>query len=612
MEPTHKEYGARAAGAAPLSRVLVANRGEIAVRVIRACKDLGITSVAVHSEPDAHAMHVRLADESVLLPGASATETYLNIDLIVRVMKDTGADAVHPGYGFLAESADFARAVEAAGGVFIGPDADAITVMGSKVSARSAAVEAGVPLTPGSDGPITTPDEIRDFAGRHGYPVAVKASFGGGGRGMRVIRDDGSVVESLNAAQREAQAYFGHPEVYVEKYLERPRHVEVQVFGDQHGNVVALSTRDCTVQRRHQKLVEEAPCAVISPTTDDAMCSAAVALARSVGYVGAGTLEFLVEDDAFYFLEMNTRLQVEHPVTEAITGLDLVAEQLRVAAGFPLSFAQSDVTARGHALELRINAEDPADLVFRPVPGAIEKLTPPSGFGTRWDGGYQTGDSVSEYYDGLIGKLVVHATDRPSAIARAQRALDELEVRGIPTTALAHRAILSHPTFAADQHTTTWLENDGDLRAQLTVPSTPPEELPEVSEAEDVTDGRGRSTVTVGGRTYWVPQVSQTEGGPGAAAPGDFGSAPAAGNNRRRASGMTGSADGVVRAPMQGTIVALSAEVGDIVSESDVVCVLEAMKMENPVTAGRAGRVTRVDVVVGGGVSPGDTIVVIE
>lgn len=603
---------AGADGARPLTRVLVANRGEIAVRVFRACKDLGITSVAVHSEPDSDAMHVRLADEAVLLPGSSAAETYLNIDLIVRVMKDTGADAVHPGYGFLAESAEFARAVEAAGGVFIGPGAEAISVMGSKVSARNAAIAAGVPLTPGSAGPINSPEEVGEFADLHGYPVAVKASFGGGGRGMRVIRDDPSVGESLSAAQREAQAYFGHAEVYVEKYLERPRHVEVQVFGDHHGNVVALSTRDCTVQRRHQKLIEEAPCAVISTSTGDAMCSAAVALASSVGYVGAGTVEFLVEDDEFYFLEMNTRLQVEHPVTEAVTGIDLVAEQLRVAGGFPLSFKQAEVAARGHALELRINAEDPADGLFRPVPGAIEKLTAPSGYGTRWDGGYGTGDAVSEYYDGLIGKLVVHAADRQSAIVRAQRALAELEVHGIPTTAPAHRAILSHPTFMADQHTTTWLENDADLRAQLSEPSTSPEELPEVPQTMDAARSRDRSTVTVAGRTYWVPQVNQHPTSPGSTIPGDLGIAATSGNSRRRASGMAGSADGVVRAPMQGTIVSLSTKVGDIVTETDVVCVLEAMKMENPVSAGKAGRVARVDVAVGGGVSPGDTILFIE
>jgi len=586
----------------PFGKVLVANRGEIAVRVIRACRDLGIASVAVYSEPDAGALHVRLADEAYPLSGASPAETYLDVDAIVKAAVDSGADAVHPGYGFLSESTALARAVAAAGIVFVGPGVDAIAVMGSKVSARAAAVAAGVPLAPGSDGPVESADEVRAFAAAHGYPVAVKASYGGGGRGMRIVRDDAEADGAVAAARREAQAYFGQAEIYLERYLERPRHVEVQVFGDQHGTVVSVGSRDCTVQRRHQKLIEEAPCGVISPGTREAMEAAAVALARSVGYVGAGTVEFLVEDDRFYFLEMNTRLQVEHPVTELVSGIDLVAEQLRVAAGWPLSFRQSDVVIRGHAIELRINAEDPTDGRFRPVPGPITTLRPPLGYGTRFDAGYESGDVVSEHYDGLLGKLVVHAADRRGAIDRALRALGELSVAGVPTTAAAHEVILRHPVFRADEHVTTWLETDPELRAALAAP----EET--VPLTETVTAPADRSLVTVGGRQFWIPY----HGGSAASAPAAPPPPTTAGASSRRSAGMSGSADGVVRAPMQGTIAAVAVAAGAEVAATDVVCVLEAMKMENPITAGRAGRVVDVRVSVGSGVSPGDTLLVIE
>ncbi|MEV4105343.1 acetyl-CoA carboxylase biotin carboxylase subunit [Nonomuraea sp. NPDC049649] len=587
-------------GSPLFGKVLVANRGEIAVRVIRACRDLGITSVAVHSDADADALHVRLADEAYALPGTSPADTYLNVDMIMKALSESEACAVHPGYGFLSESTVLAEAVTKAGKVFIGPPTEAISVMGSKVTARQAAERAGVPLVPGSDGPVTSGDDVRAFGDRHGYPIAVKASYGGGGRGMRIVRDGAEADEAVAAAQREAQAYFGQPEIYLERYLERPRHVEVQIVADTHGGVISLGNRDCTVQRRHQKLIEEAPCTVISDATRRAMDEAAVALAASVGYVGAGTVEFLVEDDAFYFLEMNTRLQVEHPVTELVTGVDLVAEQIRVAAGLPLSIRAEDVVMRGHALELRINAEDPTSGLFRPTPGKLTELRPPLGFGVRFDGGYETGDTVSEYYDGLIGKLIVHAQDRPAAIARARRALSELRVSGVATTRPAHDAVLGHPEFVGDRHHTTWLETDADLAHALTPAET------EAAAPEPVAD---RSLVVVAGREYWIPY--HAEPAAGAAAPPQA-APPPSGSSRRRSAGMAGSSDGIVRAPMQGTIAAVSAQVGSEVGADDVVCVLEAMKMENPVTAGKAGRVTEVRVTVGAGVSPGDTLLVIE
>lgn len=607
--------------------VLVANRGEIAVRVIRACRDLDLTAVAVYSEPDADALHVRLADEAYPLPGAEAAQTYLHVDAVMQAVTDSGAGAVHPGYGFLSESTALAEAVRAAGRVFVGPDPAAIAVMGSKVSARQAADRAGVPLVPGSDGPVATGEHVRAFAETHGYPVAVKASYGGGGRGMRIVRDDAGTDGAVAAAAREAQASFAAPEVYLERYLERPRHVEVQVLADGTGEVVAVGDRDCTVQRRHQKLIEEAPCTVISEATRREMAAAAEALAAAVGYIGAGTVEFLVEDDRFFFLEMNTRLQVEHPVTELVTGVDLVAEQLRIAAGAPLSVQREQLAARGHAVELRINAEDPTDGLFRPTPGTLHDLRPPLGFGTRFDSGYECGDTVSGHYDGLIGKLIVHAPDRPAALARARRALSELRVHGVATTRPAHEAVLRHPVFTADAHFTTWLETDDELRAALAAPAPGgPASDPGREPGPEDSHGRNRgaaasgdrAVVTVGGREYWVPYIPQGPTG-GSATTAMAGTPPPAAPppppsaaSRRRGSGMAGAGDGVVRAPMQGTITHLPAGVGTEVAAGDVVCVLEAMKMENPVTAGKAGQVAEIRVAVGAAVSPGDSLVIVE
>ena len=579
-------------------KVLIANRGEIAVRVIRACREMGVQSVAVYSELDRNALHTRLADEAYALGGQTAAESYINTEAILDVIERSGADAVHPGYGFFSENADFARAITERGVAFIGPKPEAIEVMGDKISARHAAERVGVHGVPGTTELITDPQQVKDFGAEFGYPVAIKAAYGGGGRGMKVVHSEDEVEAQLESAQREALAYFGRDEAYMERYLTAPRHVEVQVLADQHGNCVYLGTRDCSAQRRHQKLIEEAPAADIPDEIIAAMGEAAVAVAKGCDYVNAGTVEFLYENGSFYYLEMNTRLQVEHPATELITGVDLVEMQLRVASGEPLPFTQDEVEIRGHSIEIRINAEDPAEGAFLPSPGPITKLATPDGFGTRFDTGYESGDEISQYYDNLVGKLIVWGHDRPTAINRAKRALGELIIEGVATTIPADLAILEHPDFVAMQHSTKWVEETLDLTGvtggAAAAPADDDEELVE-----------RKTTVEVNGKrfavTAWVPASA--------------GVAAAAAPKKRKAraeAGGSAAGSGKVAVPMQGTIVKVLVEVGDTVEADQPVVVLEAMKMENNIGADKAGTIAEVKVAVGDTVGAGDVVVVIE
>jgi acetyl-CoA/propionyl-CoA carboxylase biotin carboxyl carrier protein len=591
------------------SKVLIANRGEIAVRVIRACQELGVTTVAVYSDLDRDALHVRLADEAYALGGQTAAESYLNTEKILEVIERSGAEAVHPGYGFFSENTDFARAITERGVTFIGPPPEAIEVMGDKVSSRIAAQQAGVSGVPGTTEFLKSGDEVVAFGESHGWPVAIKAAFGGGGRGMRVVKSADEAHEALESAQSESLKGFGRAECYVERYLTWPRHIEMQVFADSHGNAVWIGERDCSAQRRHQKLVEESPAPNFPDDVRRAMGEAAVKVTKACGYVNAGTVEFLFQEGEFYFLEMNTRLQVEHPVTELTTGLDLVAEQLRVASGEVLSFTQADVDAarRGHAIEVRVNAENPAGGAFLPSPGAITRLAPPQGFGVRWDGGYEAGDEVSQYYDNLVGKLIVWGADRPTAIARMLRSLREFRIEGIHTTIPADIAILEHADFAAGEHSTKWVEDRLDLSG-IGVAGEPPagdgegaEQLPKVQRDVDVeVDGR-RYSVKV-----WVPDVPMV-----AVAAGG----PAAGPRPRRAAAAGGSAvagSGKVAVPMQGTIVKVLVEVGQAVEVGTALVVLEAMKMENSISADKAGTITEIKVEPGQAVASGDVVVIIE
>jgi len=583
-------------------KVLIANRAEIAVRVIRTCRELGIATVAVYSELDRDAMHVRMADEAYPLGGQSAAESYLNTDAILDAITRSGADAVHPGYGFFSENTDFARAITAAGVTFIGPPPEAIEIMGDKISSRRAAEAVGVSGVPGRTEPITDPAQVTEFGAAVGWPIAIKAAYGGGGRGMKVVSSPDEVADAVESAQREAQSYFGRPEIYVERYLEWPRHIEMQIIADTHGNTLWLGERDCSPQRRHQKLIEESPAADFPDDVRRAMGEAAVTVAKACGYVNAGTVEFLYEGGEFYFLEMNTRLQVEHPVTEMVTGLDLVEWQLRVAAGEALGFAQDEVQRNGHSIEVRINAEDPAGGRFVPSPGTIATFRPPGGPGVRLDAGYESGDTVSQFYDNLVAKLIVWGADRESARRRMLRALDETVITGIATTIPADVVILSHPDFVAGRHSTRWVEDRLDL-ASLD-PATPNQAGP----AGDGDDTAARVlrevTAEVDGRRYqvrlWVPDVSSGGGARSGTRP-----------HKPRAT-VAGSGSGSVVAPMQGTIVKVLVSPGDTVEVNETVCLLEAMKMENAITAEKAGTVKEVHVAAGDSVGPGDVIAVIE
>ncbi|MEZ5219926.1 MAG: acetyl-CoA carboxylase biotin carboxylase subunit [Ilumatobacteraceae bacterium] len=587
-----------------LQKILIANRGEIAVRVIRAARELGIKTVAVYSELDRESLHVRLADEAYALGGQTAAESYLNTEAILAAIDQSGADGVHPGYGFFSENADFARAITAKGVAFIGPPPEAIDEMGDKVSSRKAALRGGAPIVPGTTEFVTTADEIRAFGAEHGYPIAIKAAFGGGGRGMKVVRSADEVQDAMDSAQRESKAFFGRDEIYIERYLTWPRHVEVQVVGDQHGNYVWVSTRDCSAQRRHQKLIEEAPSYGMAEGIEDRMGEAAIKAAKAVGYYNAGTVEFIYQDGDFFFLEMNTRLQVEHPVTEVITGIDLVEWQIRVASGETLPMTQDEVAAhrRGHGIEVRINAENPAGGKFLPSPGTITKLVAPDGFGIRFDAGYMPGDTVSQYYDNLVGKLIVWGKDRPTAIARTIRALEEMEIEGVATTIPADLAILKHPDFQAMEHSTKWVEEKLDLSG---VEAPKP---PAPAEGEEPLVQR-TTTVEVNGKRFdvkmWVPDSPMVAAGPAKAAKKPTRSSGGGGGG----GGAAGS--GNVEVPMQGTIVKVLVEVGQTVEVGQAVVVLEAMKMENQITAEKAGTIKEIKVSQGDTVGAGDVVAVI-
>ena len=585
------------------TKVLIANRGEIAVRVIRTCRELGIATVAVYSELDRDALHVRIADEAYALGGRTAAESYLNTEAIVDVITRSGADAVHPGYGFFSENTDFARRVTELGVTFVGPPPGAIEVMGDKISSREAADAAGVPGVPGRNDVLQSADEVVAFGEEFGWPVAIKAAYGGGGRGMKVVHEAGQAAAALESAQREAKAAFGRDEAYLERYLTWPRHIEMQVMADTHGNAVWIGERDCSAQRRHQKLVEESPAPAFPAEIRQAMGEAAVKVALACGYVNAGTVEFLYQDGDFFFLEMNTRLQVEHPVTEAVTGLDLVAEQLSIAAGNPLSFTQDDIELRGHAIEARINAEDPTGGKFLPAPGRITKLQIPNGPWTRFDAGYAEGDEVSQFYDNLIAKLIVWGRDREEARRRLVRALDELVIEGVATTSPAHKLILTHPDFIAAEHSTKWVEEVLDMSS-----ITPPAAPAPASEDGEEPRVRRQVDVEVDGRRFsvamWVP-----EGAPVVAAGGG---APRRSRPKPASGGGSAAGTGQVIAPMQGTIVKVLVAAGDEVEVGTPVVVLEAMKMENQIIAEKAGKVTDVRCEPGQAVGAGDVVLVIE
>ena len=583
----------------PLQKVLIANRGEIAVRVIRACKDSGIGSVAVYAEPDRDALFVRLADEAYSLEGSTPGDSYLSIEKIIAVAQRSGADSVHPGYGFLAENADFAQAVLDAGLIWIGPPPAAIEALGDKAKAKHIAETANAPLAPGTKDPVKDADEVVAFAQENGLPVAIKAVFGGGGRGLKVARTLEEIPEQYESAVREAVSAFGRGECLVEKFLDQPRHVETQCLADSHGNVVVVSTRDCSLQRRHQKLVEEAPAPFLSDDQLKRLYESSKAILKEAGYVGAGTCEFLVaRDGTISFLEVNTRLQVEHPVSEEVTGIDLVREMFRIAAGEELGYDDPEII--GHSIEFRINAED-GGKGFLPAPGTLTKWAPPSGPGVRVDGGYEEGETVPGAFDSLVAKLIITGRTREQAIERSRRALDEFVVDGMPTVIPFHRDVLDNPAYNASGGSfdvyTTWIETDYDNQLE---PYAGSREADEPGERE-------RVTVEVGGKRVEVV----LPGGLGASAA----AAPTGGKKPKRKGGSGGGAavsGDAITAPMQGTIVKISVDEGATVSAGDQIFVIEAMKMEQPITAHKDGVVTGIAAEVGATVGSGDVLAEIK
>ena len=582
-----------------IEKVLIANRGEIAIRVARACADSGIASVAVYADPDRDALHVKVADEAFALGGSSAAESYLVIEKLIDAAKKSGANAVHPGYGFLSENADFAQAVISAGLIWIGPPPQAIRDLGDKVSARHIAARAGAPQVQGTPDPVKDSSEVVAFAKEHGLPIAIKAAFGGGGRGLKVARNLEEIPELFESAVREAVAAFGRGECFVERYLDNPRHVETQCLADEHGNVVIVSTRDCSLQRRHQKLVEEAPAPFLSQSQIDELYSSSKAIMKEAKYVGAGTCEFLIGlDGTISFLEVNTRLQVEHPVSEEVAGIDLVREQFRIAQGEVLGY--DDPELRGHSIEFRINGEDPGR-GFLPAPGSLTLWNPPSGPGIRLDAGFEKGDVIGGNFDSLLAKLIVTGRNRQEALERSRRALAEFEIDGIATALTFHRAVVSDPAFApADPSApftvhTRWIETEFNN----TIPAF-------AGAAGDLAETSQRTpiTVEVDGRRIEVILPSDMSIGSASGA-----KKPARKINKK--SGAAGSGDSVV-APMQGTIVKIAVTEGQEVAQGDLVIVLEAMKMEQPLTAHKAGIITGLTAEVGATVATGTELMEIK
>ena len=575
----------------PVSKILIANRGEIAVRVIRAARDEGLQTVAVYADPDRDAQHVKLADEAYALGGSTAAQSYLVMDKLIEIAIRSGADAVHPGYGFLSENAQFAQKCIDAGLTWIGPSPESITQLGDKVAARHIAQKVGAPLVPGTKDPVKSADEVVAFADEHGLPIAVKAAFGGGGRGIKVARDRESIVEMYESAVREATAAFGRGECFIERFLDSPRHVETQCLADAHGNVVVVSTRDCSLQRRNQKLVEEAPAPYLTDEQNERLYEASRAILREAGYQGAGTCEFLVgTDGTISFLEVNTRLQVEHPVSEEISGLDLVREQFRIARGEKIE--EKDPVLRGHSFEFRINGED-AGRSFMPAPGTIEKMTVPTGPGVRWDSGFVAGDVIGGNFDSMLAKLIVTGADREQALQRARRALAELSIEGMPTVIPFHRVVLDDPAFAPAEggefkvHT-RWIETEFN--------NTIPMYSGAPGSVDSDEDERTTVVVEVNGKRLEV-SLPDLGGGTKPAAK------PAAKTRKSRsARGAAKGGGDELTSPMQGTIVKVAASDGDTVAEGDLILVLEAMKMEQPITAHKAGKVS------GLSAKPGDTV----
>lgn len=579
-----------------ITKLLIANRGEIAVRIIRAAKDSGIQTVAVYANSDRDAQHVKLADEAYALAGETAADTYLVIDKLISVARRSGANAIHPGYGFLSENADFARAVKQAGLIWVGPPAEAIERLGDKVSARKVAEKVGAPLAPGTANPVGSVAEVEEFVEIHGLPIAIKAAYGGGGRGIKVVREKSEIKELFESATREAIAAFGRGECFLEKYLEKPRHVETQCLADEHGNVVVISTRDCSLQRRHQKLVEEAPAPFLSKEQEQALYESSKRILKEVGYVGAGTCEFLVaRDGTISFLEVNTRLQVEHPVSEEVTGIDLVREQFRIAEGGVLDYP--DPVVSGHSIEFRINGEDPGRN-FLPSPGPIHLFQAPSGPGVRVDSGVVSGDVISGNFDSMMAKLIVTGDSREQALQRARRALAEMQVHGLPTVLSFHRLICDEAAFVAangkfDVHT-RWIETEWSN--PLKPWTGQQEELPASPAMREIVLEVEGKRVTVS-----VPRYLLT---------GEAEKLPSMHRRKRgsQTSSHTGAKGNSLLAPMQATVVKLAVQEGASVQEGDLLVVLEAMKMEQPLTAHRAGVVSNVGVEVGTTISAGTRI----